>query len=197
MCYCILVRLYYIFILHQTTTSAMLSFIFLRCIISSFYIKPQLLDKIQNYSASCIISSFYIKPQHTQCANFEELGCIISSFYIKPQLIFRCWPFLAVVLYLHSTSNHNGVPRNDISDDVVLYLHSTSNHNGHQKHGSTCQVVLYLHSTSNHNQNSRYSRVSWLYYIFILHQTTTVLRCACVLLQLYYIFILHQTTTYM
>ena len=35
-----------------------------------------------------------------------------------------------------------------------------------------------------------------LYYIFILHQTTTVNLAASRLLQLYYIFILHQTTTY-
>ena len=34
-------------------------------------------------------------------------GCIISSFYIKPQLNFDHSVEGLVVLYLHSTSNHN------------------------------------------------------------------------------------------
>ena len=121
--------LYYIFILHQTTTRR----------------------KGKNWGKSCIISSFYIKPQLMSILSVLTMCCIISSFYIKPQ------PWRTSVLLRW----------------VVLYLHSTSNHN------------FVWHSVF---------RVE-LYYIFILHQTTTVSFNKDCFLQLYYIFILHQTTT--
>ena len=77
--------LYYIFILHQTTTWRITKLLDFSCIISSFYIKPQQ-DKVNAENRECcIISSFYIKPQHTfECAS-SNFCCIISSFYIKPQ----------------------------------------------------------------------------------------------------------------
>ena len=78
-------ELYYIFILHQTTTIIGNESHFSSCIISSFYIKPQL-------------------PIHTIIFIFS---CIISSFYIKPQLVEKVIDKILVVLYLHSTSNHN------------------------------------------------------------------------------------------
>ena len=99
------------------------------CIISSFYIKPQLQLVKAYLHLSCIISSFYIKPQLFTSDVIPNFCCIISSFYIKPQPSEECWRPIGVVLYLHSTSNHN----------------------------TPC-------------------RGSWLitlYYIFILHQTTT------------------------
>ena len=100
-------KLYYIFILHQTTTSYMINYLCL----------------------GCIISSFYIKPQQISICCFGCCCCIISSFYIKPQPMMRANRYYRVVLYLHSTSNHN------------------------QKTGASAKI--------------------WLYYIFILHQTTT------------------------
>ena len=78
-------------------------------------------------------------------------GCIISSFYIKPQLI---------------------TPANCLQP-VVLYLHSTSNHNCTRFANALKNVVLYLHSTSNHNNRGFTDNFTSLYYIFILHQTTT------------------------
>ena len=57
-------KLYYIFILHQTTTVAHILCNVLSCIISSFYIKPQPRTGALLPHGSCIISSFYIKPQH-------------------------------------------------------------------------------------------------------------------------------------
>ena len=99
----------------------------------------------------CIISSFYIKPQLGLRYEKIECGCIISSFYIKPQ----------------------------------------------QRKFHICKkpVVLYLHSTSNHNYWHANPKFYELYYIFILHQTTTGLEAGCYVHELYYIFILHQTTT--
>ena len=59
--------------------------------------------------------------------------------------------YTAVVLYLHSTSNHNFPRAMMCSTVVVLYLHSTSNHNNSSVQHDQPAVVLYLHSTSNHN----------------------------------------------
>ena len=56
---------------------------------------------------------------------------------------------------------------------VVLYLHSTSNHNVGWQQDYNPTVVLYLHSTSNHNYGTTEQQRTTLYYIFILHQTTT------------------------
>jgi len=78
---------------------------------------------------------------------------------------------------------------------VVLYLHSTSNHNLQATTSLESQVVLYLHSTSNHNEYDYLKQSEKLYYIFILHQTTTVATLLDTDILLYYIFILHQTTT--
>ena len=56
-------KLYYIFILHQTTTATADLRKEMSCIISSFYIKPQLYVRTSGRVIRCIISSFYIKPQ--------------------------------------------------------------------------------------------------------------------------------------
>ena len=100
-----------------------------------------------------------------------------------------------VVLYLHSTSNHNSQSSKYNGERVVLYLHSTSNHNMIIVRIILIPVVLYLHSTSNHNCFLSGSNWEQLYYIFILHQTTTPRAKIGDATWLYYIFILHQTTT--
>ena len=79
--------LYYIFILHQTTTASPYTSSTMSCIISSFYIKPQLQVNNKTLDKGCIISSFYIKPQLENFIFTLNKSCIISSFYIKPQLI--------------------------------------------------------------------------------------------------------------
>ena len=122
------------------------------CIISSFYIKPQPDKTAFLPFERCIISSFYIKPQPCGTAFRVLMCCIISSFYIKPQHT------------RHAVLSHV----------VVLYLHSTSNHNFRFFFLAAEIVVLYLHSTSNHNPACLLWQVGLLYYIFILHQTTTM-----------------------
>ena len=100
------VRLYLIEILHQTTTLLLLLRIWLRCILSKFYIKPQLgrwlprLIIVVSYRNSTsnhnlvshmdTKSSLYlieILHQTTTIAVESEslLRCILSKFYIKPQ----------------------------------------------------------------------------------------------------------------
>ena len=100
-----------------------------------------------------------------------------------------------VVLYLHSTSNHNHIPMQIFFRQVVLYLHSTSNHN--ILFALITDMVLYYIFILHQTTTSGGKRMSWrkLYYIFILHQTTTILVLKFLKVELYYIFILHQTTT--
>ena len=56
-------RLYLIEILHQTTTLSLTMFGFPSCILSKFYIKPQLRIAYPVEAVGCILSKFYIKPQ--------------------------------------------------------------------------------------------------------------------------------------
>ena len=187
--------LYYIFILHQTTTLRVYQIPTTSCIISSFYIKPQ--PSCSKSRLKSVVLYLHSTSNHnTFLRTHPRLNCcIISSFYIKPQLLQYHEVIAAVVLYLHSTSNHNwsGSPVSSLY--VVLYLHSTSNHNCGFRSNAAKSVVLYLHSTSNHNLWRDEIFCFTLYYIFILHQTTTYPTRAGIGQRLYYIFILHQTTT--
>ena len=56
-------QLYLIEILHQTTTLVPPLVPILSCILSKFYIKPQLRLERELAHCSCILSKFYIKPQ--------------------------------------------------------------------------------------------------------------------------------------
>ena len=122
-------RLYLIEILHQTTTHCKCIQFTLCCILSKFYIKPQLLLTVLRKSWSCILSKFYIKPQRwtTTCCR------------------------LRVVSYRNSTSNHNDEARLVNAAKVVSYRNSTSNHNKQEGGRNHVSVVSYRNSTSNHN----------------------------------------------
>ena len=141
----------YILLLHQTTTLSDVNIDAGSCVISYFYIKPQLKRWRQRMRRRCVISYFYIKPQLLGCVFFYLIRCVISYFYIKPQLKRNSFAYHHVVLYLTSTSNHNalGISRHTLR--VVLYLTSTSNHNRKFVGNPALLVVLYLTSTSNHN----------------------------------------------
>ena len=99
----------YIFLLHQTTTARDPTIAAIGCVISFFYIKPQLvvlcesefgvvlyLSSTSNHNlrsrtllrnVGCVISFFYIKPQRCWQNKADPKGCVISFFYIKPQPI--------------------------------------------------------------------------------------------------------------
>ena len=105
----IILRLYYIVSLHQTTTPIELTRPLSGCIISFLYIKPQHWPCCIWFIKSCIISFLYIKPQPVAQMGQKPFSCIISFLYIKPQLQnVPIWQRL-VVLYRFSTSNHNGI----------------------------------------------------------------------------------------
>ena len=100
-------RLYLIEILHQTTTFDDRLRDRQCCILSKFYIKPQLIDSLYFLIQRCILSKFYIKPQHYAAQGAQML----------------------VVSYRNSTSNHNSVYSTGLYPIVVSYRNSTSNHN--------------------------------------------------------------------
>ena len=146
--------LYLIEILHQTTTFPPVVRRVVRCILSKFYIKPQLRLERELTRCSCILSKFYIKPQPP----------IINSVPYR------------VVSYRNSTSNHNSGTNPPFFRFVVSYRNSTSNHNVLGSRTYRRYVVSYRNSTSNHNIYVVRSLIAPLYLIEILHQTTTTAR---------------------
>ena len=144
-----------------------------RCILSKFYIKPQLVLEALLLPPCCILSKFYIKPQLMMTTREGSMRCILSKFYIKPQRV--------------HTSFENGL--------VVSYRNSTSNHNVYGRFVS--RLLLYLIEILHQTTTGRPGRTSTepLYLIEILHQTTTIVDCFLFCYTLYLIEILHQTTT--
>ena len=78
-------QLYLIEILHQTTTMEIILCHIPSCILSKFYIKPQLNSDNVLRASCCILSKFYIKPQLRIERELARCSCILSKFYIKPQ----------------------------------------------------------------------------------------------------------------
>ena len=161
--------LYLIEILHQTTTPFPKLIRLLCCILSKFYIKPQLTHDSLRLERSCILSKFYIKPQQRSLQH--------NSF--------------CVVSYRNSTSNHNFCSYALCCWPVVSYRNSTSNHNPSfwLRYYSTLYLIEILHQTTTTCTQSEES--GKLYLIEILHQTTTadgsVIPVPCCILSKFYI----------
>ena len=191
----LVVRLYLIEILHQTTTLWFPASTSVCCILSKFYIKPQHGIQCNDGGCGCILSKFYIKPQQVGIAIKISNSCILSKFYIKPQQRFEIEIPNPVVSYRNSTSNHNKVNGPLGQQGVVSYRNSTSNHNF--PHCIVCKYGLYLieilHQTTTTSFITLFDLP--LYLIEILHQTTTFLLAVLPAVLLYLIEILHQTTT--
>ena len=66
-----------------------------------------LANGLYKLTRSCIISLFYIKPQLKYETEDGQVCCIISLFYIKPQRSNSRKISIRVALYRYSTSNHN------------------------------------------------------------------------------------------
>ena len=123
------VLLYLIEILHQTTTCSAASGFSLSLYLIEILHQTTTLSLTMFGFPSCILSKFYIKPQLRIAYPVEAVGCILSKFYIKPQLAIHPAADLFVVSYRNSTSNHNFPPRIVCKYGVVSYRNSTSNHN--------------------------------------------------------------------
>ena len=144
--------LYSISILHQTTTNWGSTHPSYYCILSVFYIKPQL------YWGFELPKRIVFYQYSTSNHNFYD--------FIPSRDV--------IVFYQYSTSNHNTTSRFNSKVEIVFYQYSTSNHNPFR--WSPLPIVLYsisiLHQTTTRRGVPRHC---WqLYSISILHQTTTV-----------------------
>ena len=168
-----LIPLYLIEILHQTTTRA---FAFINRM-RLYLIEILHQTTTANEDEHIILVLYLIEILHQTTTSVGDFlcsfRCILSKFYIKPQLSANRGKSWKVVSYRNSTSNHN------IMEDTI----------------QGPDVVSYRNSTSNHNSMSVESTYRSLYLIEILHQTTTDIEDNSEESRLYLIEILHQTTT--
>ena len=143
--------LYLIEILHQTTT----------------------LLRVRPALPGCILSKFYIKPQLYSIAWPATWCCILSKFYIKPQLAASVKTVCVVVSYRNSTSNHNvrEVRRLLASLYLIEILHQTTTMFAVILWLFRLYLIEILHQTT--TPADAHSLQVWLYLIEILHQTTT------------------------
>ena len=121
----------------------------------------------------CILSKFYIKPQLRLEREFARCSCILSKFYIKPQLLQSLPITFSVVSYRNSTSNHNEVLFFD--DGVELYLIEILHQTTTIRRPVPILVCCILSKFYIKPQQSPSTKPSFsrLYLIEILHQTTT------------------------
>ena len=121
----------------------------------------------------CILSKFYIKPQLRRPYGYATVGCILSKFYIKPQLQNVTTLANRVVSYRNSTSNHNSARRSRPAASLYLIeiLHQTTTDGRAFAQQTQLYLIEILHQTTT-SSASDLIRVE-LYLIEILHQTTT------------------------
>ena len=165
--------LYLIEILHQTTTTALIRQPRMRCILSKFYIKPQL-----SPGGLCFQS---VVSYRNSTSNHNR------GFAIRLDTL--------VVSYRNSTSNHNILILRSVS--IMLYLieilHQTTTSGDSFLFCYMLYLIEILHQTT--TPLLLRQRRRRLYLIEILHQTTTLAAAQNADAQLYLIEILHQTTT--
>ena len=171
--------LYLIEILHQTTTIDFINARDRGCILSKFYIKPQLLTL--SMLGIVVVSYRNSTSNHNSGGSPVAPGGVVSYRNSTSNHNISQNPSSpkSVVSYRNSTSNHNCRAHVRQCQLVVSYRNSTSNHNVVGAGIIRGGVVSYRNSTSNHNSCLCISEETALYLIEILHQTTTVL-CVCI-----------------
>ena len=143
----------------------------------------------------CILSKFYIKPQ--LCWQRSNFCCVVS--YRNSTSNHNCSPHKStakpVVSYRNSTSNHNsGVGVNaTMSLYLIEILHQTTTRVQLARFPLVLYLIEILHQTT--TPRVFLCLVFPLYLIEILHQTTTQSTVSRNAAALYLIEILHQTTT--
>ena len=160
--------LYLIEILHQTTTPFFVHCFLCRCILSKFYIKPQLI--ILSCIFSLVVSYRNSTSNHNKHSSRRRLSTVVS--------------------YRNSTSNHNFASSENSL--VVLYLieilHQTTTNFSPLSKSDELYLIEILHQTT--TCSPVVDGPLRLYLIEILHQTTTLrvllqhLRC-CILSKFY------------
>ena len=166
-------RLYLIEILHQTTTVSPLLAVQPQLYLIEILHQTTTLISVSSFSTSCILSKFYIKPQlpvallrYVVVVSYRNSTSNHNSGTTTPNSAL-------VVSYRNSTSNHNQNTRSIGRSIVVSYRNSTSNHNRGRTLCGICELYLIeiLHQTTTVRKYV-FSYIM-LYLIEILHQTTT------------------------
>ena len=127
-------------------------------------------------SVSCVISYFYIKPQLMR----EFSVRIIVVLYLTSTSNHNDWvnheTGKSVVLYLTSTSNHNCVQPLLSCTKLcyILLLHQTTTSFRRINESDLLCYILLLHQTTTRKCGLKKS--DGLCYILLLHQTTTYMR---------------------
>ncbi len=144
-------ELYLIEILHQTTTRYRQRLCCRRCILSKFYIKPQLSRYEMIRAKCCILSKFYIKPQRN--ATVDIIPGVVSYRNSTSNHNFALPSLYVKSLYLIEILHQTTTAYVPVDDDTELYLieilHQTTTlrRETDERQG----VVSYRNSTSNHN----------------------------------------------
>ena len=140
--------------------------------------------------SGCILSKFYIKPQLRRAPCKDLARCILSKFYIKPQRATCTRMASLVVSYRNSTSNHNNdaVSMSGVSLYLIEILHQTTTFDFRPRFSPGCilskfyikpqrvviidtllKVVSYRNSTSNHN----HQRVPFFSFSVVSYRNST------------------------
>ena len=170
---CRVLLLYLIEILHQTTTKFCGLPFYQRCILSKFYIKPQL--------ASQSNLPIFVVSYRNSTSNHNQLPDNWDSME------------LYLIEILHQTTTLRMVSTWNFSLYLIEILHQTTTTDIDKMKEGMLYLIEILHQTTTNSDNVL--RASSLYLIEILHQTTTGTRVGLPGALLYLIEILHQTTT--
>ena len=125
----------------------------------------------------------------------DETSCISFLFYIKPQRPLHQNVFHVVVFPFSSTSNHNRNHHFKHMMLVVFPFSSTSNHNIRVSTNKQNMVVFPFSSTSNHNTCYVMNPNPKVVFPFSSTSNHNLLVVLKYLPQLYFLSLLHQTTT--
>ena len=121
-------RLYLIVFLHQTTTAKRAALIRLNCILSSFYIKPQLL--IGRNVRPGIVSYRLSTSNH----NLLSLLNVILKLYL--------------IVFLHQTTTVKILPLRKSGLYLIVFLHQTTTLCSKFRHWSELYLIVFLHQTT-------------------------------------------------
>ena len=170
------VKLYLIEILHQTTTVNVNTTTLHPLYLIEILHQTTTRRKSCEWLSCCILSKFYIKPQLISMIVSSLPCCILSKFYIKPQQPLASECFCGVVSYRNSTSNHNRTAwhRSIYALYLIEILHQTTTPAWTRAHPLCCILSKFYIKPQLHPSSVGHGLK--LYLIEILHQTTT---CTC------------------
>ena len=167
------IMLYLIEILHQTTTARNTATTPCRCILSKFYIKPQLAMRHNGFVA--VVSYRNSTSNHNNVA----LQRVLKTLYL--------------IEILHQTTTFHRAKRRSRRLYLIEILHQTTTVSSPSKATAGLYLIEILHQTTTPPRDRLFAAL--LYLIEILHQTTTNGGARNAKEALYLIEILHQTTT--